>query len=465
MTRIKSKMKFLIMLGLALLAVCIFNTSVNATTNEEIKNIIPDTINLDIPEEEYNKAQTSIANKVKEIIANSNLEDKDNLNVSADYNVLYFYEATVNVGSTQKEVNILFNNTNNVDKEEEQYIKNLKIDNPKYIETDLNYLAVNKENKEQWSYCEKKLNEYFTKKVNDSNIKLVAVIGQGAGNGINLGATNVYLYIFKNGKLYDIRDIENITFIPVVDVPANLTDKELNDYVIKEVNKLYNYDEYGYASISKKADNIYTLNSESEDKEFYNCEIMVKREKATAVTDTDADTKIKLDTTSAVVPKGTTLEAKEVKDGATYNTVVKAVENEVDKFVLYDIYLMNNNAKIQPNGKVKVSIPVPDGYDTSKIVVYRVEENGTKTKLDVTVKDGYITFETDHFSNYVVGEEKTTVSEEATKETTDTSKASNTTKRELDNTPKTGAETNIITVISSIISLVSAGAVALVRKF
>ena len=462
MMEIKSKVKFLVMLGLALFIVCIFSTSVNATTSEEIKNVIPDTINLDIPEIEYNKVQTSIESKVKEIIANSDLEDKDTLNVSANYNMLYFYEAGVNVGSTHKDVNIIFNNTNNVNKEDEQYIKNLKIDDSIYIETDLNYLVVNNQ---PWDYCEKKLNEYFTKKVSDNNLKCIAKIYQGAGEGINLGATDTYLYIFKNGKLYDIKYFNNITFIPVVNVPASVTDKELNAYVVKEVNKIYKYDEYGYVSISKKADNIYKLNSESKLKDYYTCEIMVKREKATAVTNTDADTKIKLDTTSAVVPEGTTLEAKEVKSGSNYNVVVKAVENEVDKFVLYDINLMNNNAKIQPNGKVKVSIPVPSGFDINKIVVYRVAEDGTKTKLDVTVKDSYITFETDHFSNYVVGEEKTETAEETSKETTDTSTKSNTTKRELDNTPKTGEDTNVLTIISSIISLVSAGAIALVKKF
>lgn len=465
MTETKSKMRILKVLGLVLLMLCALCTVVNATTSEEIKNIIPDTINLDISEVEYNKAQTSIENKVKEIIANSDLKDKDTLNVSADYNVLYFYEATVNVGSTQKEVNISFNNTNSINKEDEQYVKNLKIDIPEYIETDLNYLVVNKDNIEQWSYCDKKLNEYFTNKVNDSNIKLVAVIGQGAGNGLNLEAIDTYLHIFKNGKLYDIRDIKNITFIPVVNVPANVTDKDLNDYVIKEVNKIYDYSEYGYVSITKKADNIYTLNSESEDKEFYNCEIMIKREKATAVTNTDKDTKIKLDTTSAVVPKGTTLVAEKVTSGDNYNVVVKAVENEVDKLVLYDINLINNNVKIQPNGKVKVSIPVPAGFDVSKIVVFRVADDGTKTKLDITVKDGYIIFETDHFSNYVVGEEKTNTTAEETSKA-DTSRASNTTKRELDNTPKTGTDNvNVLTVISSILSIVSAGAIALVKRF
>ena len=187
--------------------------------------------------------------------------------------------------------------------------------------------------------------------------------------------------------------------------------------------------------------------------------------KPVAVTNTDADTKIKLDTTTDVVPEGTTLVAEKVTSGDNYNVVVKAVEEELSKFVLYDISLVKNSVKVQPNGNVKVSIPLPDGYDASKIVVYRVADDATKTKLDVTVKDGYITFETDHFSNYVVGEEKTETAEETSTEATDTSTKSNTAKRELDNTPKTGSDPNVLTVISSILSIVSAGAIALVKKF
>ena len=190
-----------------------------------------------------------------------------------------------------------------------------------------------------------------------------------------------------------------------------------------------------------------------------------KVEEPTTISTTDTTTKIKLDTTTNIVPEGTKLVAEEVKSGNNYNTVVKAVENDVEKFILYDISLVNNNATIQPNGKVKVSIPVPTGYDTSKIVVYRVAEDGTKTKYDTTIKDGYITFETDHFSNYVVAEEKSTETTTTNKETSTTSDTTNTTKRELDNTPKTGEETNVATIISSVLSLVSMVGIALVKRF
>ena len=63
---------------------------------------------------------------------------------------------------------------------------------------------------------------------------------------------------------------------------------------------------------------------------------------------------------------------------------------------------MSNNTTIQPNGKVKISIPIPNGYDTSKIVVYRIAENGTKTKYDTTINNGYVTFETDHYISSVL---------------------------------------------------------------
>ena len=141
---------------------------------------------------------------------------------------------------------------------------------------------------------------------------------------------------------------------------------------------------------------------------------------------------------------------------------------------MYDINLINNNAKIQPNGKVKVSIPVPDGYDTSKIVVYRVDDDGTKTKYDMTIKDGFIIFETNHFSNYIVAEQSTanentkkddTTNADENTTTTDTKSESTKTERKLDDTPKTGKETNVTSVISSIITIISTIGLAIVKKF
>lgn len=174
------------------------------------------------------------------------------------------------------------------------------------------------------------------------------------------------------------------------------------------------------------------------------------------VSKADETTNIKLNTNTDVVPADTILECKPIKEGTTYNTVKTALEKVAEKFTAYDITLTSNGVKVQPNGKVQISIPVPQGYNTSKILVYRIADNGEKTKYDVTVKDNYITFETNHFSTYVVAEEKT---ETVTPSTPSVEK---TPSNEKDNTPKTG--TNDIISYISIITIISALGIIAIRK-
>lgn len=179
---------------------------------------------------------------------------------------------------------------------------------------------------------------------------------------------------------------------------------------------------------------------------------------------------------------GTELKVEKITEGENYNTVVTALGTDVSRFVLYDISLISENSKIQPNGKVKISIPVPEGFDTSNITVYRVAEDGTKTEYEVTVSNGYIVFEADHFSNYVVAEkgttnnssveetsttndtatnnEDTTTSEETTK-TENTTTPTETT-RKKDDTPKTGNANNNLYIFIAGITVV--GIVFMVKR-
>lgn len=164
-----------------------------------------------------------------------------------------------------------------------------------------------------------------------------------------------------------------------------------------------------------------------------------------------SENKIKIDTNTNVVPQNTKLLVEEVTKGDNYNTVSKSVEKEVSKFILYDISLESNNVKIQPSGKVKVSIPLPTNYDKANVIVYRVEDNGNKieynTKIEKIDNEEYVTFETDHFSNYVVAEKKIEESKD----------------HKLDNEPKTGI-VSIISIIGSLFIIATIGIVINIKK-
>lgn len=152
---------------------------------------------------------------------------------------------------------------------------------------------------------------------------------------------------------------------------------------------------------------------------------------------TDSGTNIKLETQDGIIPNNTIMNITEITTGNVFNKI-KNTLSEIKNFKAFDITLKSDGINIQPNGKVKISIPIPTDYDTSKLVVYRVEEDGTKTEYQVNILNGYATFETDHFSTYVLGE-KTEVSNEAQDNANENTGETNNTKL-----PQTGEETNAL---------------------
>lgn len=496
MTLKKTSLKLIIVLIIAMLAILALNIkSVYAVDDKseqakKMLDLVPDKIYLDINEDNYEKSSDLIKKQVETIWKENNINvgELELLCASGVRNDKdHFYKAWIcisynngnsHVNLASKDINISYKNTDNSNSSDEQYIKKLNIEKTNYIEVSLDYFE-NSKDVSAW------FDKYYKNKFNDNTIKIATFTGSGSVEGITTYAHGICLNFFKNGKLYDVKDIGNTTLIPVVNVSDTMSDEEISNYVVSEIKK--HYAEYGkyITGITKgckwdedynKINNIYTVNVVDTQPQTPECLIIIKKEKAKTeiVSNTDTKTNIKLDTTTDVVPSGTTLVAEKVSDGKAYNTAVTALGKDVSKFEMYDINLINNNAKIQPNGKVKVSIPVPDGYDTSKIVVYRVDDDGTKTKYDMTIKDGFIIFETNHFSNYIVAEQSTatentkkddTTNADENTTTTDTKSESTKTERKLDDTPKTGKETNVTSVISSIITIISTIGLAIVKKF
>ena len=464
---------------------------------EEMLDMIPDEMELDLKEVDYKKAGNLIENNVREIWKENNINNEElqiKATVNVYVNVELFYKVYLSIGYNEgtmfhtlasKDITVSFNNTNDKSAEEENDVKSLKFENPKYIEMSLDYL---KQDGDIWDWYKEYMSDYYEKKVNDSSVKIETFVGAGTLEGVTLWTTEggVFLNIFKNGKLYDVKEIGDIIIIPVINIPNTITKEKMNDYVISEisksgVNKYWNNYAENIVDIIPGCDwdidlpsipNLYTIQVKSTPSNpLPDSIIIINKEETKEITSTDTTTNIKLETTTDVVPSNTKLVAEEVKTGKTYTIVEEALGNSVSKFVIYDINLMNNNAKIQPNGKVKISLPVPSGYDTSKITVYRVADDGTKTEYETKVENGYIIFETDHFSSYVVAE-KGTSNEPAVAETKEETPASETTPaeekpvstptRKKDDTPKTGNPSRNIVIYISAVAVIAT--VVIIKK-
>lgn len=175
----------------------------------------------------------------------------------------------------------------------------------------------------------------------------------------------------------------------------------------------------------------------------------------------DEETGIKLDSDDGKLPEDTDLIIEKILSGDTYKNIQMVLKDIASNIYVYDITLKANNVEVQPNGTVKVTIPLPDNIDVGSVMIYRIEENGEKTELSTTIQTidnkKYIIFETNHFSTYVLAEKSTETKQEAGKndKNNDTNKQDNTTaKGTLPNTG-VGISITLAILIASIITLVA----------
>ncbi len=101
---------------------------------------------------------------------------------------------------------------------------------------------------------------------------------------------------------------------------------------------------------------------------------------------------------------GVTVEASKKTSGTEYDQASAALNNVVNQFVLYDIKLKSGIGYIQPNESVTLKIPVPTGYDTKKLILYRINDNGEKEEIIGKMNGSYYEANIDHFSLYALAE-------------------------------------------------------------
>lgn len=517
--KVDNKIKFFVSLGAILFFMLVlnFNTSkATVITETDIQNIldsVPDSLNLDIPEIEFSQASSKIFTNVKNELANNGfttydevenewsyeakingLETQDGQSIKISVGKMNvsrlsradFLKATVRIISnnystiSSKSVNITYSNTNNYSASDEQTVKSINLTNRKYHEVELSTIADG--GNEAWSSFLTISGNYYTNLINDPNI-IVKADSQAGDGGINIvtGEGGTYLGIFKNGILYDLRVIGTERSVPVLNIPSTVADEDVFNYVVSKIAEYVPEVAEDIDRIEEGTKDLYKLGIDIPDgytvffKTHGYCDdgaIIIKKEEANApVQDIDDTTNIKLDSDTSVIPANTVLECEKITANNEISNIKTIIAVDEEKFVAYEITLKSSGVEIQPDGSVKISIPIPDSFDKSKLAIYRIGDNGDKIKYNHTISGNYAVIDADHFSTYVIAdlstsqnndndsEDSTTTSEDIAtesdiKENTQESNTKN------GNSPKTGDK--VITYF--IVLLLAGGIVVVINK-
>lgn len=118
-----------------------------------------------------------------------------------------------------------------------------------------------------------------------------------------------------------------------------------------------------------------------------------------------------------LIPSGTRFLVSPVASGSWFEKVMAFAKEQknLTNGRVFDMRLVDgNDVEIhQLEGYVTVTIAIPEDMkrkENSKLTVYRVEEDGTMVKCYTSVKDGKVSFNTNHFSTYLLAEEEASAS-------------------------------------------------------
>lgn len=102
----------------------------------------------------------------------------------------------------------------------------------------------------------------------------------------------------------------------------------------------------------------------------------------------------------------------DLKDSSDLQSGNFAVGGTVKSITLYDINLLLDAEKIQPDGFVTVKIKLPEGIDPNRCKVYHVIDDPVDplVRYATALEGNFIVFETDHFSEFAVIEVETVLS-------------------------------------------------------
>ena len=271
----KTKVKFIITFAVIILAMCLFNINeVKAAEVDEnylnnLVNMLPSSMNLDIQEVDFKQVPDLALKNVEQILKDNQIQcsrvsaswlfnegglkiDNTTINgydliiticVNPNSGKEQMYNTQFNIYATDyktiymnysksKDVKIKYNNTDKYNSDDENYVKNLKITSPLYYEVSLDWLnKVEKPSLGSGSGMHELIENYYNNLINDKSIIIKSLkTAGGYEDTINYHTfeCGTQIAIFKNGVLYDIRIMGNELTIPVINVPSNIEESQMN---------------------------------------------------------------------------------------------------------------------------------------------------------------------------------------------------------------------------------------------
>lgn len=190
-----------------------------------------------------------------------------------------------------------------------------------------------------------------------------------------------------------------------ISISVGGTLESLNEYD-QYAQRVITFNENGFIDEKTCGSNYYNVTIGNKVYKFAICKKDISKLETPKYIGTDITSKISITSDATTIPLDATISVKEV----TNETIKKALGTE--KYTAFDISIYSNtkNEKITKleNGEFEVNIPLPEIFkDKKELSVYYIDDKtGKKEEHTATVKNGYVTFETNHFSTYALSEKR-----------------------------------------------------------
>lgn len=275
----------------------------------------------------------------------------------------------------------------------------------------------------------------FKNTIGSSNIDLYLDSRMGAGVDEALDSTAYgYLGIYFNGILYDTIEagVKQNHIIYISEETEETTDAYIKA-AEERVNNFFGADtvDITYAGVLstdslgdswvcaddtcadmvwyyEKYDMLDAYYKVKVGEEIFNFIIVKDSEKASkkySYKTVDYSTNINI-TTDKSIPNDTKISVKNLADSSDEYKTLESKLNAEEIYNMVDLKLYSEASeqyisKLE-NGQFLVNMPISDDLTNKDLFVYYVNEDGTVDTYEVTVENGYATFETNHFSTYIL---------------------------------------------------------------